>query len=67
MGKPILVSTWYRPPVSNIEFLKYFEKFRRKMDDENKKIIIAGDFNCDLSKKDCVNPSIKTMKDIYQL
>ena len=51
MGKPILVSTWYRPPVSNIEFLQYFEKFRRKMDDENKKIIIAGDFNCDLSKK----------------
>ena len=40
------------------------------MDDENKEIIIAGDFNCDLLKKDCANPSIKKMKDlinIYQL
>ena len=40
------------------------------MDDENKEIIIAGDFNCDLLKKDCVSPSIKKMKDlidIYQL
>ena len=25
------------------------------MDDENKEIIIAGDFNRDLLKKDCVN------------
>ena len=29
------------------------------MDDENKEITIAGGFNCDLLKKDCVNPSIK--------
>ena len=33
-------------------------------------IIITGDFNCDLLKKDHVNPNIKKMKDlidIYQL
>ena len=37
---------------------------------KTKEIIIAGDFNCDLLKKGCVNPSIKKMKDlidIYQL
>ena len=44
-SKPILVSTWYRPPDSNIVFLQCFEEFLRKMDDENKEIIIAGDFN----------------------
>ena len=66
----LLVSTWYRPPDSNIVFLQYFEEFLRKMDDENKEITIAGDFNCDLLKKDCVSRSIKKMKDlidIYQL
>ena len=69
-SKPILVSTWYRPPDSNIVFLQCVEEFLQKMGDENKKIIIAGDFYCDLLKKDCVNPSIKKMKDlidIYQL
>ncbi len=33
-------------------------------------MIITGDFNCDLQKKDCVNANIKKMKDIidiYQL
>jgi endonuclease/exonuclease/phosphatase family metal-dependent hydrolase len=45
-------------------------KFFEKLDDENKEIIITGDFNCDLLKKDYVNPNIKMMKDlidIYQL
>ena len=55
----MLVATWYRPPDSNIELLEYFKKFLKKIDDENKEIIISGDFNCDLLKKDCVNPSIK--------
>jgi hypothetical protein len=66
----VLVSTWYRPPDSNIELLECFENFLKKLDDENKEIIITGDFNCDLLKKDYVNPNIKMMKDlidIYQL
>ena len=68
--KPVLVATWYRPPDLNIELLECFEKFLKKIDDENKEITISGDFNCDLLKKDCVNSSIKKMKDlidIYQL
>ena len=68
--KPVLVSTWYRPPDSNIELLECFEKMLQKTDDENKEMIITGDFNCDLLKKDCVNANIKKMKDlidIYQL
>ena len=66
----MLLSTWYRPPDSNIELLKCFEIFLKKTDDENKEIIINGDFKCDMLKKDWVNPNIKKMKDlidIYQL
>ena len=36
------------------------------MDDENKEIIIASDFNCDFLK-DCVNPGIKKMKDLIEI
>lgn len=66
----MLVSVWYRPPDSNIEILECFEEFLQKIDDENKEIIISGDFNYDFLKKDCVSPNIKEMKnliDIYQL
>ena len=69
-SKPILVSTSYRLPCR----FKYSVStmFRKiwKTDDESKEIIIADDFNCDLLKKDFVNPSIKKIKDlidIYQL
>ena len=30
-------------------------------------IIITGDFNCDLLKKDHVNPNIKKMKDVIDI
>ncbi len=49
--KPVLVSTLYRPPHSNIELLECFETFLQKTDDENKEMMITGDFNCDLLKK----------------
>jgi exonuclease III len=42
-SKPVLVSTWYRPPDSNIELLEWFEKYLKKSGDENKEIIITGD------------------------
>ncbi len=40
------MSTWYRPPSANIELLDFFIDFLRKADDENKDIVITGDFNC---------------------
>ena len=40
------MSTWYRPPSANIELLDFFNDFLRKADDENKDIVITGDFNC---------------------
>ena len=64
-SKLILVSTCMVPPTR----FKYCvsSMFLRKMNDENREIIIAGDFNCDLLKKDCVNPSIKKMKDLIDI
>jgi exonuclease III len=50
-SKPVLVSTWYRPPDWNIELLECFEICLKTIDDENKEIIITGDFNCDLLKR----------------
>lgn len=47
-SKPLLVTTWYRPPNSKIELFHYFEKFLESVDDENKELVIAGDLNCNL-------------------
>jgi exonuclease III len=47
--RPLLISTWYRPPNSSCELLNYFEQFLKQLDDENKEIIITGDFNCNLA------------------
>ena len=33
--KPLLVSTWYRPPNANCEFFTHFENFLKKIDNEN--------------------------------
>lgn len=36
---------YYRPPSASIELLDYFNNFLQKADDEDKDIIITGDFN----------------------
>jgi exonuclease III len=46
--KPMLLSTWYRPPDSSIELFDKFENFLQKADDENKELIITGDLNCNI-------------------
>ena len=40
--KPILISTWHRPPNSNTELLDRFELFLQNIDNENKETIIPG-------------------------
>ena len=69
-AKPILISTWYRPPNSNSEILDFFEIFLRSIDQENKKIIRTGDFNIYLMPSDIENSNIKRLKEMlntYQL
>ena len=61
-SKPLLISTWYRPPDSKFDLFDRFEKFIQEIDNENKEMIITGDFNCDMLSNDNNNPNIKKIK-----
>jgi exonuclease III len=50
--KPILISTWYRPPNSNTKWLDRFEFFLQNVDNENIETVITGDLNIDLLPKE---------------
>ena len=54
MSKPVLVVSWYRSPNQQLfnqseQFVK-FEEMLNKLENDEKKYIIAGDLNCDLIK-----------------
>ena len=47
-NKSFLISTWYRPPNSNLDIFDEWALFLSKCDNENCELIIIGDFNCDV-------------------
>jgi exonuclease III len=47
-SKPILIVSCYHPPNSNHEVLKLIENLIKNLDNEEKEIVILGDFNYDL-------------------
>ncbi len=49
-SKSFLVNCWYRPPDSSVEIFNNYEELVKKMDSENKEVILIGDFNCDWSQ-----------------
>ena len=49
-NKSFLISTWYRPPKSNLDLLNEWALFLCKCDSENNELIIVGDLNCDVNK-----------------
>ena len=54
-SRPFLISTWYRPPnsevpSSEVDLFNNFELFLLECDMEDKEIIVMGDLNCDLKK-----------------
>ncbi len=63
-------STWYRPPGSKPQFFNDFETFLKNIN-ENKEIVITGDFNCNmLNNQSNNNANTRTLLDlidIYQL
>ena len=67
-SKPFLVSTWYRPPNSNLQVFDKFEIFLRKCDLENKELILLGELNCDISKSppDAHTRRLKFLLSLYQ-
>ena len=61
--KPILVTTGYRPPDSEVKLFDDFEEILRSLDVESHQSIIMGDMNCDYLKPD--NNNTKHMKRIF--
>jgi len=47
-SKPILIASVYRPPNTSTEIFKKIEILMQNLDQENKEVIILGDFNCDI-------------------
>ena len=47
-SKPIVFSTWYRPPSSKVEVFDLYEHFLSFIDGLNCDTILVGDTNCDL-------------------
>ena len=68
-SKPVLISTWYRPPSAKIELFQKFENFLKLIDNEDKDIIITGDLNCNFSEHTQNQATSKLIDiiDIFQL
>ena len=64
-----IVSSWYRPPNSELELFDNFELFLFKCDLENKELILVGDMNCDFSKmpSDPHSRRLQFLCSMYQL
>ena len=65
-SKPVLISTWYRPPSAKIELFQMFENFLKLIDNEDKGIIITGDLNCNLIDH-IPNPATSKLIDIIDI
>ena len=68
-SKPLLISTWYRPPSAKTELFQKFENFLKLIDNEDKDIIITGDLNCNLIEHAQNHATSKLIDiiDIFQL
>ena len=45
-SKPLVLSTWYRPPDAKIELLNSFECLLKNIGTYNKEVLLTEDFNC---------------------
>ena len=68
-SRPFLITTWYRPPNSELDIFNNFELFLFKCDMENKELIIVGDLNCHVNKVPLDSPThkLQTLSSLYQL
>ena len=63
-SKPILISTWYRPPDTPTAIFDNFEELIAKMDSTGHEIFLLGDFNVDFMPHVNANNTNK-LKDIF--
>ena len=47
-SKPIVLSTWYRPPSSNVELFLHYDNFLTYVDGLGLDSVLIGDTNCDI-------------------
>ena len=68
-SKPILIVSCYRLPNSNHEVLKLIENLIKNLDNEEKEIVILGDFNYDLLNRSVTHNSDNFLEilNLYQL
>ena len=66
--KSFLITTWYRPPSSEISIMSKFEQLLKNLEDCNKESIIQGDFNCNILAKeiDAHASTILSLQNEYQ-
>lgn len=48
--KSFLVTTWYRPPVNDLNVFDIFRKYLQVLEAEDKESIILDNFNCNILK-----------------
>ena len=48
-SKPFFLTTVYRPPSSNANFMDELENYFHTLGEQDKELILTGDLNCDLS------------------
>ena len=63
-SKPILISTWYRPPDTPIAIFDNFEELIAKMDSTGHEMFLLGDFNVDFMPDVNANNTNK-LKEIF--
>ena len=47
-SKPIVLSTWYRPPSSNVDLFLHYDNFLTYVDGLGLDSVLIGDTNCDI-------------------
>jgi hypothetical protein len=62
--KSFLITTWYRPPSSEISIMSKFEQLLKNLEDCNKESIILGDFDCNILAKE-IDAHASTILSLY--
>ena len=65
--KNILVGSFYRPPNSKVDWYEHLEECMEKAYDDNKDIVIMGDFNIDLNLNNTQSQKLLGIMDSFGL
>ena len=66
-SKPILIATVYRPPNTSMDIFEKIGTLMQNLDQENKEVIILGDFNCDLLRSSTTSNHTRKFLDLIEV